>query len=393
MLRLAIDAGLPLIHVSTDDPVNIGAVLSYIAGQEVGLGETQRFKDVEAGSVTYVDYSKLDWSRVYSAYVQISATLIVVGGPNHKAFFEAGHVTAPKTMIQKFVAKYAKADILKITDALAGLTIKQSVEVSKMAMSDFGEFSVRAVQTTRRRLFGAIRGLEQVDVAMPLYLPPQLLTRWLETEGPFVFGDAPDILRPRGLLFGGPTGTGKTVGAKYLAEALEQPLYRLDIGIVMSKWAGESEENLQDALTHAENCAPCVILIDEVEKLFGGNDEGVSTRLLASLLWWLQEHKSRVFTVMTTNKDDAIPPELIRPGRIDRLLSFPLLGQPQVNKFACYLLDELIEIAGLTQDQLNELALVFTTGTGKSAWSHAEVTAQVFAAIKAALLDKRKHNK
>ena len=67
----------------------------------------------------------------------------------------------------------------------------------------------------------------------------------------------------------------------------------------------------------------CVVLIDEVEKAFASqNDTGVSSSLLGTLLWWLQEHKSRVFVVMTTNKKEVIPKELWREGRIDKVLTF-----------------------------------------------------------------------
>ena len=55
--------------------------------------------------------------------------------------------------------------------------------------------------------------------------------------------------------------------------------------------------------------------------------------MLSSILWWLQEHKSRVFTVMTTNKESNIPPELYRPGRIDSEIKFTLLELPEAVNF------------------------------------------------------------
>jgi hypothetical protein len=66
-----------------------------------------------------------------------------------------------------------------------------------------------------------------------------------------------------------------------------------------------------------------VIIFDEVEKVFQStSDSGVTSRLLSQLLWWLQEHKSKVFTVMTTNKKSSIPVELYREGRIDKTMAF-----------------------------------------------------------------------
>lgn len=72
--------------------------------------------------------------------------------------------------------------------------------------------------------------------------------------------------------------------------------------------------------------APCVVLIDEVEKVFqSGEDGGVTSRILSQLLWWLAEHRTRVLTVMTTNDYAAIPPELYRPGRLDKVMFLPKL--------------------------------------------------------------------
>jgi len=67
--------------------------------------------------------------------------------------------------------------------------------------------------------------------------------------------------------------------------------------------------------------SPCVLWIDELEKgISSGNDDnGTSTRLLGSLLTWMAEKKSRVFIVATANQINALPPELIRKGRLDEI--------------------------------------------------------------------------
>jgi hypothetical protein len=384
MLKLAVASRLPLIRVETDDPVNIEAVLSEIAGVEVEQAPLRDSKKVEFGRVYYVIDPKADWNALYSVYVQKKATLIAVNCNPHLAFFDAGFITAPKTMIRKFVATYAKShmEAKKIAEALSGLSFKQAVEISQMAMTSKGQYTVEAIQEVRREFFGSVRGLELVNCKPPIYQSPEFLVNWVQTEGRFVFrSSCPEILRPRGLLFGGKAGTGKTMGAKYIARALAQPLYRLDIGIVMSKWAGESEQNLMQALRQAENCAPCILLFDEVEKLFTGTEEsGVVTRLLASLLWWLQEHTARVFTIMTTNKEEMIPPELVRPGRIDEQITFPEMSAPQANDFATWLYGVLGHIVDVPEAQRTVYFSTF--------FSHAQVTADVLGSVKAAILDK-----
>jgi ATP-dependent 26S proteasome regulatory subunit len=84
-----------------------------------------------------------------------------------------------------------------------------------------------------------------------------------------------------------------------------------------------------------ERQAPCVLLFDEVEKLFGNeNEEGTTTRILSLILWWLQEHRSKIVTIMTTNNLKAIPRELYRPGRIDQVIKIAMLTIPEAKLFA-----------------------------------------------------------
>jgi SpoVK/Ycf46/Vps4 family AAA+-type ATPase len=78
--------------------------------------------------------------------------------------------------------------------------------------------------------------------------------------------------------------------------------------------------------------APCVLWIDEIEKAFAAGrsteaDGGVSQRLLATLLTWMQERKDRVFLVATANSVEALPPELLRKGRVDEVFFVDLPGR------------------------------------------------------------------
>ena len=67
-----------------------------------------------------------------------------------------------------------------------------------------------------------------------------------------------------------------------------------------------------------------MLLLDEVDKIFKAttDDSGVSQRILSSLLWWLQEHNSKILTVLTTNDMNSLPKELYRPGRLDKIFTF-----------------------------------------------------------------------
>ena len=146
------------------------------------------------------------------------------------------------------------------------------------------------------------------------------LKRWLsERQDIFLAGKAADL--PKGMLLVGVQGGGKSLAAKAVAGLWGLPLLRLDFGSLYNKFFGETERNLREALRLAEQMAPCVLWMDEVEKglASGDNDGGVSQRVLGTLLTWMAERKAPVFMVATANSIDRLPPELVRKGRFDEL--------------------------------------------------------------------------
>jgi SpoVK/Ycf46/Vps4 family AAA+-type ATPase len=120
---------------------------------------------------------------------------------------------------------------------------------------------------------------------------------------------------------------------------------------------------------------PCILLLDEMEKLFTqGDDSGVTGRLLEQLLWWLQEHKSRVLTVMTTNAIDAIPKEVYRPGRINEIFTMKGLDEQGAFKLTNALLATFDEnyVNQKVADAVSEI-IDDTLNLNKEV-SHAQVT-------------------
>ncbi|MBD9470899.1 AAA family ATPase [Pseudoxanthomonas sp. PXM01] len=155
------------------------------------------------------------------------------------------------------------------------------------------------------------------------------LKRWIEQRrAVFVSGNPPPGLDlPKGVLLLGVQGCGKSMLAKATAAGFGVPLLRLDFGTLYDKYHGETEKNLRAALASAEQLAPCVLWIDEIEKgLASGGDEdgGVSRRVLGYLLTWMAERKAgagsgQVFLVATANQVQDLPPELLRKGRFDEI--------------------------------------------------------------------------
>jgi SpoVK/Ycf46/Vps4 family AAA+-type ATPase len=126
---------------------------------------------------------------------------------------------------------------------------------------------------------------------------------------------------PRGVLLAGVPGCGKSAVAQALATHWEVPLVLLDPGRVYRKYIGESEQRFDAAITTVGAMAPAVLWIDEIEKGFArsGEDGGVSERVLATFLRWLQDRPAGVFVVATANDVTRLPPELTRKGRFDEL--------------------------------------------------------------------------
>lgn len=129
---------------------------------------------------------------------------------------------------------------------------------------------------------------------------------------------------PKGIMIIGMPGCGKSLTAKATAKLFKIPLVRLDVGRLLGKYVGESEENMRKALKLSEAISPCVLWIDEIEKAFagvggdGGGNE-VTTRLFGQFLTWMQEKENTVFIVATANDISRMPPEFLRKGRFDEL--------------------------------------------------------------------------
>ena len=148
------------------------------------------------------------------------------------------------------------------------------------------------------------------------------LKRWIEQRRAVFNGTAPAGLDPpKGVLLLGVQGCGKSMVAKAIAAGFNVPLLRLDFGTLYDKYHGETEKNLRAALASAEQLAPCVLWIDEIEKgiASGGEDGGVSRRVLGYLLTWMAERKQPVFLVATANQVHELPAELLRKGRFDEI--------------------------------------------------------------------------
>ncbi len=138
----------------------------------------------------------------------------------------------------------------------------------------------------------------------------------------------PDLFRrlgidpPKGVLLYGPPGTGKTLIARAVANEVDAHFRTISGPEVVSKYKGESEERLREAFEAAEENAPAILFLDEIDSIAGQRDEDadMENRVVAQLLTLLDglEDRGRVVVIGATNRVDSIDPALRRGGRFDR---------------------------------------------------------------------------
>jgi AAA+ superfamily predicted ATPase len=217
----------------------------------------------------------------------------------------------------------------QILDAASGLTTAEAENV--FALSVVNCKAVKAADVAREKA-SAIKAnglLELVESSAGLDSIGGLetLKQWL-LQRRDAFSDRAKsygLPSPKGLLIVGVPGTGKSLTAKVAAAVFNRPLLKLDAGRLFGSLVGQSEGNLRSAIQTAEAVAPCVLMIDELEKAMAGSkssgssDGGTGSRVFGSFLSWMQEKTSPVFVIATANDVTQLPPELLRKGRFDEI--------------------------------------------------------------------------
>lgn len=276
---------------------------------------------------------------------------------------------------------------------LRGLTRRQAARIISDVVAfdqQFNDDDINVVITNKRRMIqqGGLLEYMQTPLDLDEIGGMRALKAWLNQRKDVFSAEAKafGITAPKGVLMLGVQGAGKSLCAKAIATAWQQPLLRMDPATLYASFIGESERNLREALRQTEMMSPVVLWIDEIEKAFASAasrsaDGGLSQRMFGTLLTWLQEHRAPVFAVATANDIEALPPELLRKGRFDEIF-FVDLPTAEVRKqiFAIHLRKRNRDPAQFDLEALSEAS---------EEYSGSEIEQAVISALHEAYAQKR----
>jgi len=341
---------LILTAPSIEMPPELTSLVEYL---ELQLPDTLRLRQI-------IEETFKRLSKTYTLQLKADATAVDAMAANLRGLTEE---EAERAVSQALVARYSLCTEM-ITDILQA---KKEL-LRRFGMLEFVDASENLAE---------LGGLDNLK-----HWLAQRRGAW--DQGARSFGLDP----PKGVIILGVQGCGKSMCAQAIAGEWRLPLVKFDTAAIFDKYIGETEKRIRKVFDVAQGLAPCVLWIDELEKVFAGSgpdsasvDAGVSSRLLASFLGWMQERRAPVFVAATCNNVSALPPELIRKGRFDELFFVDLPGEKEREQiFAIHLRRKQRNPA---EFDLQGLALA------ASGFSGAEIEAAVQTALYAAYSEKQ----
>ncbi len=380
-LNSYIDSGFPIIYINSFEETKVDGIITSVMGGRKGLewNGSESFCDFKTKRVLIPENDLPSTLSLLCADNELDRKFLVIKDA-HLYFEDPKVITCLKSIalkisqgldavviivssvlkfpkeLEKFITiiemdypdqneikaqitAFANEQEVPVADALLeemslsfkGLTEFEIEQLLSQAYADGGEFkrsNLKLIFDQKKQMIMKSGILEMI----PLKERPEdiggleNLKSWLERKSK-VFKSINKAVEfgvnmPKGVLIAGVPGCGKSLCAKVTAQMFDVPLLRLDMGKIMGKYVGESEENMRKAIGLAEAISPCILWIDELEKAFAGvNGTGneVTVRLFGTFLTWMQEKTSSTFVVATANDITKLPPELMRKGRFDEI--------------------------------------------------------------------------
>lgn len=278
----------------------------------------------ESGSTVIVVTADPIWSRL-----SVLGALVKLDFPTQDEIAER---------IQGFISMYGNSypvewtqrDIRHVATLLKGVSqvqLDNALSAELIARGGLYTQYIHQLARIKDKLFGSVGAVQLIQLPETVSVSGMgHLKAWLSDKREIFFSPDSllatyDLQAPKGLLVVGVPGCGKSFCAKMIAKEWGLPLYKFDLGNLFDKWMGESERKMRESLAFIDNVSPCVLWIDEIEKMLSTRDSSNDTgnRILGQFLFWLQESASRVFLVATANDIRKLPAELFRKGRFSEI--------------------------------------------------------------------------
>ncbi len=230
----------------------------------------------------------------------------------------------------RFTVDWTEKDIVRVATLLKGLSesqLENALSTELIAHNGLFVENINKLVRQKDKLYGSVGAVQLIRLPEKVSVSGmENLKAWLASKKD-VFYAPEELLKyyhlkvPKGILLAGVPGCGKSFCAKMIAKEWGLPLYKFDIGTLFDKWMGESERKMRESLSFIDNVSPCILWIDEIEKVLSTSDSSNDTgnRILGQFLFWLQESMSRVFLVATANNIQKLPAELFRKGRFSEI--------------------------------------------------------------------------
>lgn len=284
--------------------------------------------------------------------------------------------------------------ISQLARNLVGLTQDEAIRTLRKCLIEHGKADAQLLDSVLEAKHAGLRtdGLLEIihrDTSFGEVAGLTRLRDWVEKRRSALTPEGRQfgLVPPKGILITGVQGCGKSLAARAVAGEWGFELARFDAGALYDKYVGESEKRLHKALELAQKLSPVVLWIDEIEKAFasagtsGDADAGLSQRLLATLLTWMQDRESGVFLAATSNNITVLPPEMLRKGRFDEIFFVDLPDEKAREAlFAIYLKKRARVETGI------DIPLLAATSVG---FSGAEIEQVVVASMYTAFDGKR----
>ncbi len=293
-----------------------------------------------------------------------------------------------------FLTIYSDSELQDIVRAFQGLTLEEiELICTYMMISDINKLDPYKIANVKRDIIRKTGLLDWIEVEQDFSAIGGLkgVKHWLYQRKDAFTTDAkeyglPD--NPKGILFVGVQGAGKSLMARCVASFWQLPLIRLDMGKIFSGIVGSSEENIRTAIKIAESVSPSLLWLDELDKGMSGSassnqtDGGTASRVLGSFLTWMQEKKTPVLVIATANDVSQLPPEILRKGRFDEIFFVDLPTDDERHEiFKIHLIKRNRKPEDYDIDMLVEKSVSFTG---------AEIEAAIISAMYEAFADNKR---